>query len=284
MKLQDTMNYISVAVITFLIAYLLSHAIIRTIDERLTDISINMPQIVLPKHLFENRQEFGPTDYHVKSQNQSQNQKGGNSTVCTKSIDPRTRFDTDKLKSKAESVKKVYPKEIPVSAGQPLVKAKNNKTDIISYYINPVEMTPGQIVKFKQFAKPYKMTLTDYSRWLLLFKDDPENLERMHRDKLLILVRGGQLTKDDLPVKQQHKPPQDGSDWWNSHFSYNKNIPAPEVPGNKLAYNYADYQYHEDPKNLKHMTYINPDELIKHDEKVLVALRGRATKKLNASE
>ena len=278
MKLQDTLNYISVTVITFLIAYLLSHAIIRTIDERLTDISINMPQIVLPKHIFGSKQEFGPSDYHIK-QSPSQNQKGGSVSDCTKSIVQRTSFDTDKLKSEAKPVSKVAPKTVPVGSNQPIVKQPDDSADadanvnVISYYIDPIEMTPGQLAKFKQFAKPYKMTLIDYRRWLLLFKDDPENLEKQHRDKLRIVANGGKLTLNDLPVKPQRKPPQDGSDWWNSHFG-SGNIPAPEIPGNRLAYNYSDYQYHEDPKNLKHMTYINPDELIKHNEQVLNAVRG----------
>jgi hypothetical protein len=279
MKLAEIMNYMSVTVITFLIGYLLSHAIIRTVDERLTDISINMPQIVLPKNIFQNnsRREFGPNDYRIK---QSTGQSGGTSkkVECTKNIDPRSNFDTDLFKSEAKSTEKTRIAKILDTASHLSSTSSNNSKPIIdkiSYYLDPMEMTTIQLSKFKQFSKPYKMTLIDYKRWLLLFVKDPHNLEKKHRDKLRIILKGGELKVDDLPLKPEKKPPQNAADWWDSNF--NGNLPAPEFPGNKKGYNYDDFQYHENPKNLKHLTYMNPDELIKHSDRVLTEIRGHLT-------
>ncbi len=267
MKLQEVMNYISITVITFLIGYLLSHAIIRTVDERLTDISINMPRIVLPKHLFKKEiSEFGPTDYKLVSEQVG----GGRSRNCVKSISPRTKFDTDIFKSDTHSAKKIQQIE-KIEAARSTInfQSATDKQEEVSYYLDPIKMSKAQLLKYKQFAKPSKMTLTDYKKWLTLYSNDPHNLERSHRDKLRILLKGGELTHDDLPE------PQSSSDWWKDKFD---NIPAPEVPGNRKAHNYDDYQYYEDPKNLKHLTYINPDELIKHSDRVLDEINGRATK------
>lgn len=49
-----------------------------------------------------------------------------------------------------------------------------------NYYKNPREMTPAQIIKFKNDAQLSKMTLQDYKNWLSLFEFDLDNLPKIH--------------------------------------------------------------------------------------------------------
>ena len=57
-----------------------------------------------------------------------------------------------------------------------------------------------------------------------------------------------------------------------------ENLDHDENAASILPHNYSTYHHFENPKKMKHLTYVNPDELIKHSDRVLTTLRGRDTK------
>ena len=58
------------------------------------------------------------------------------------------------------------------------------------YYKKLSEMSPAQIVKFKNKAKPEKMTMADYKAWLSLYEFDMGSLPRHHHENLDRLLKG----------------------------------------------------------------------------------------------
>lgn len=67
-----------------------------------------------------------------------------------------------------------------------------------NYYKNPREMTPAQIIKFKNDADLSKMTLEDYKNWLGLFEFDLNNLPKIHLNNYNRLKEG--LPIYDIPL------------------------------------------------------------------------------------
>lgn len=67
-----------------------------------------------------------------------------------------------------------------------------------NYYKDPKDMTPAQIIKFKNKAKVEKMTIGDYKNWLMLFKYDQENLPRYHLPNFQRLMMGQPIY--DIPL------------------------------------------------------------------------------------
>ncbi len=174
MVLSEILNYISIIIITLLVGYLLAYSIIKTIDDRLTDISINMPQIVLPSGI------PVASNYNYA---EAIVQKGG-SSINNRICDLSRRGKNS---------------EILGSSSGPVQKTSNSE-QILSYYINPSVMTSDQVKRFKLKAKVHKMTIIDYRRWLKLFKNDPENLDDIHRNNLDTLLSGKQINKIDIPI------------------------------------------------------------------------------------
>ena len=63
---------------------------------------------------------------------------------------------------------------------------------------DPKDMTPTERKRFKLKFRN-NMSLQDYKNWLMLYKDEIENLRQHHRRNLLKLLKGGQMTVRDLP-------------------------------------------------------------------------------------
>lgn len=79
------------------------------------------------------------------------------------------------------------------------------------YYKNPEDMTMRQLNKFKKHAKFDKMTVNDYTNWLMLFND--HQLSPFNQKNLLKLRKGHKLCESDLPI---HKlTPNNGSEYYN---------------------------------------------------------------------
>jgi hypothetical protein len=68
------------------------------------------------------------------------------------------------------------------------------------YYKTLQEMTPAQIIKFKNKAKPGKMTMLDYKSWLSLFEYDKANLPTEHHENLDRLLKGLPIMDIPLPT------------------------------------------------------------------------------------
>lgn len=74
------------------------------------------------------------------------------------------------------------------------------------YYKDPEDMTMRQLNKFKKYAKFDKMTVNDYTNWLLLFGE--HQLSPFNQKNLLKLKKGQKLCESDLPT---HKLNPDSS-------------------------------------------------------------------------
>lgn len=210
---------------------------------------------------------------------------GGNTTeinvVCKKDLPPARNYDERKYYSNnyaltKEQREKVtgpapnpnkdhqgrpapYPRITPeLERDHPL--ATNNGKDG-HYYLKPEQMTPAQLVKFMEKAKFHNMTVQDYQNWLRLFMDHPEQLAAFHRSNLRVIVRGGQLTPEDMP-KSQRLPNRSEHEYIQKITQGPmENVPQPEYLGYQ-PYNFEDAYPGAKVRNrnLRHLDYVNRDE------------------------
>lgn len=277
---SETYNYIIITVIIVMLSYALGLIIVQTVDHRLSNISINMPEIKVPRanvvvKMGNNMKTVTATSsadqlyYQVRPKNKGIRitQTGGAaSKLCNKS-EPR-HFDSKAYKSesaKATAPAKTNPTEDAIvhslPATYPHKSEAVNTRDIEegdgTHYKDPAEMTPEQQVKFKNKAKYSKMTLRDYQNWLRLFTDDPHNLSQSDRKNLR---RVDSLTVDDIP-----KTPIPDAQQNYDKLLHTTHKLSPDItqPSDVLAANSFDFDQFMPSKRLKHMTHFNPDEDLK---------------------
>ncbi len=130
------------------------------------------------------------------------------------------------------------------------------------YYLDPQAMTPAQLDKFKFKASFDKMTVVDYTNWLLLFKTESEKLSGFHRANLRLLLRGGKLTYEDLPRVSPLPPKSDHEYTAKLAAGTLDNVPQPDTLG-LLPFNYDVNVGSEPNRSMRHLDFINPDEPMK---------------------
>jgi hypothetical protein len=111
-------------------------------------------------------------------------------------------------------------------------------------------MTPDEVRKFKiKFRSNF--TLQDYKNWLLLYKEDQDNLRQQHRKNLRVLLQGGQLTPKDIP-SIRIRPPTDAADYFQRMYK-DGNI-AVQFPdssnGPFVPSNYGKFDSFVPPENV----------------------------------
>lgn len=84
------------------------------------------------------------------------------------------------------------------------------------YYKDISEMTGRQMMKFKKYAKIDKMTILDYVNWLVLFVNEPEELNNHHRQNLYKIKNGIQLTENDIPHESNY--PKTASEYYQQLY------------------------------------------------------------------
>jgi hypothetical protein len=132
------------------------------------------------------------------------------------------------------------------------------------FYLEPANMKPEQIEKFKYNAKFDKMSVHDYVNWLTLFKDEPEKLAGFHRANLRIVLRGGTLTPEDLP--KAHPLPDRAEHEYMKIIKQGTidNIPQPEFANAGVQPSNYDIDIGSPPnRSLRHLDFVNPDEPLK---------------------
>lgn len=116
-------------------------------------------------------------------------------------------------------------------------------------YRDPKDMTPDELRRFKsKFRNNY--TLQDYKNWLMLYKNDPENLRDQHRRNLRLLLQGVNLTPKDVP-HMRIRPPTNASDFFQKMYQ-GGNI-AVQFPDNDSPYVGANFREFDDfvpPENI----------------------------------
>ena len=208
-----TEQFINIVIIFLIITtfgYLLGLSITNVVDQRLSDISINLPKINLPKQTiyvnfdmesirnqksdqlksikidneFKSNQsdqgpnfELKPTNPTIKPLNQTQLTEG-----FTNKNDNETTIEDKKIIQKS-------------SVRQNILVPHYGTT----YYKDPKEMTDRQLSKFKTKAKFNKMTLQDYVNWLQLFETESGQLNNFNRQNLIKIQNGNRLIIDDIP-------------------------------------------------------------------------------------
>lgn len=83
-------------------------------------------------------------------------------------------------------------------------------------YKDPRDMSREELELFKEkYRSDY--TVQDYKNWLMLYKSDPRNLREHHRQNLRKLLRGGNITFEDLP-RVLHVPPRDAASYFANMY------------------------------------------------------------------
>lgn len=296
------LNMITTFIVVFLLAYILGLVVVQTVDNRLQEISINMPEIKLPTVKSVEPVPYQPSQYYstlkpTKKYVQPLQEGGGKSEKsvfkCPVKGSKRSTYDDRKYKSASKSVakppstrktdqiphKKSLPVAYPNSGVKPNLDDLKSKTPLVElYYKDPKEMTLEQQIKFRNRAKVHKMTVRDYENWLLMFKSDKQNLEQEHRENLSRLLRGDRLSSDDIPVKKYPVPPS-AENRFNEKMGWDvTQVVNSETAGTVHAANYGDFDDFMPPKDLKHLTHFNPDTDKKFQTPFLKAMKPVITK------
>lgn len=115
-------------------------------------------------------------------------------------------------------------------------------------YKDPKDMTPDERKRFKLRYRN-NMTLQDYKNWLMLYKDEIENLRQHHRRNLIKLLKGGQLTVRDVP-SIRIKPPTDAADYFQKMYEGGKiSIHFPNNDSPLVGANYTQFSDFVPPEN-----------------------------------
>jgi hypothetical protein len=115
-------------------------------------------------------------------------------------------------------------------------------------YKDPKDMTIDELNRFKMKYRS-NMTLQDYKNWLMLYKDEVENIRQHHRRNLLKLLKGGQLTEKDVPAIRI-KPPTDAADYFQKMYHGGKiSVHFPDNDSPLVGANYTNYTDFVPPEN-----------------------------------
>ncbi len=274
--------------------------IVKIVDMRLSEISINMPAINIqlnPLNTLKPLNTLNPLNPVKPDQTAGAVVSNDPNKKDTGTIDKTVKLSNiqslpQECKDRTRFIAKRYesPKDARVNTGvtpppshdhesrpAPWIRAKpalESFPDPVqpaqygagrTFYMDPKNMTPEQVQKFKLKAKFEKMTVDDYTNWLNLFSDAPQQLTPFHRANLRIIARGGKLTRSDMPAYAPI-PSQSNQEYLDkiSRGDMNKNIPQPEYAG-YLPYNIdqAIETNIDSTRDLRHMDFINPDEPLK---------------------
>lgn len=304
---SETVNLIIITVIIVLLAFGLGLIIVQTVDNRLSNISINMPEIKVPPAnvvvRLNNGLGFGgepivdqQTHYQLKPKNKKvkivADQQGGAvpETKMCKNDQPRhyvadvykSRMNkVDKIPEKVEPTEDAHTKSLPARYPSAPDKAldlnpEHNSAGEKTYYLPLERMTPEQKLKFKSRAKFNNMTLQDYTNWLTLYKEDQHNLSKHNRQNLKRMLRGDTLTVADIP-RDTHKIHPTAAQGYQQLTGETQQTQPDTTDSGIHAANYEDFDQYMPPKNLKHMTHFNPDEDVKFSSPFLECMKPKIT-------
>jgi hypothetical protein len=114
-------------------------------------------------------------------------------------------------------------------------------------YRDPKDMSESERRRFKSKYRG-NMTLQDYKNWLMLYKDDPENLRERHQQNFRVLMQGGQLTMKDVPALAIQAP-TDAADYFQQMYKDgNIAVIFPENEGPYVGANYGKFDSFEPPE------------------------------------
>lgn len=114
-------------------------------------------------------------------------------------------------------------------------------------YRDPKDMNEAERRRFKSQYRT-DMTLQDYKNWLMLYREDPDDLRAEHRNNLRVLLQGGQLNMKDIPAISV-KAPTDAADYFQQMYKDgNVAVIFPENEGPYVGANYGQFDGFEPPE------------------------------------
>ena len=248
-----------------LIAALVGLTIVKVVDHRLGEVSINMPKITLPRIAVYLDREGGVSGRVIQS--------GGaadTDSICTPS-ERRDTYDKQRYKSRIVPITNdgITPepssdhreRPAPYDVALPTNQVPEIPVADDTHYLSPSDMTPEQLNKFKNKAHFEKMTLGDYENWLWVHRETPAKLTPFHRANLRIILRGGTLTEADRP-RVLARPLTAKERYEQLGIPADLPYPQPEFLGYQPS-NYEAEVGSRPERSLSHLAFINPDEPLK---------------------
>jgi len=254
------------------ISYFIGLTIVNTVDKRMSDISINMPKIVLPPQKITvtidrlgtsgNNNTTVKSTYDTVYQDQNQNQNGSTTSILesfSSNDDITCRRDDDCNIVNGDGANKCQDGKCQCVTGSGHLCHEGN-----TYYLDPKDMTAQQVSRFKKNANFTKMTAHDYRNWLELYRDDPSNLPDRHHEAFRKLIRGEKIISKDVPFDLTPRP-NTGEEYYKKLVgssgeqmkSHLETINL-ETGGWQQGYNSDEYTEFVTPTDLKHLHVIPP--------------------------
>ena len=277
-----------------LLALVIGAVIIQVINYRLSQISINMPSVKAPQVVLLRDQQGGIS--YINPADEERYRITDDYPPLQEDLD-NDKWKIERFQSYSREIEKPHQKVQPLNSTsttprnygalitprsllrddtnvrkpnpEPALGTTPRKSRCktpVAFYKDPKDMTRAQLKKFKYGSRLEKMTVVDYTNWLMLFKDSPQRLNGFHRVNLRIINSGGKLTQKDLPRVTETPPTADHQ---YSRIVENgedslSNIPAPEFLGFQPS-NYDELLPYDKARNrnLSHLNFVNEDEPLK---------------------
>jgi hypothetical protein len=115
-------------------------------------------------------------------------------------------------------------------------------------YRDPKDMSQSERTRFKSKYRN-NMTLQDYKNWLMLYKENPAELNEEHRKNLMTLIRGGQVTTKDIPAVRVRAPTNAADYFQRMYKNANISVNFPDNDGPYVGSNYGQYDSFVPPDN-----------------------------------
>ena len=132
-------------------------------------------------------------------------------------------------------------------------------------YKDPNTMSDSERQRFKKQNDLSQFTTTDYTNWLLLYKDTPKDLTLDHSRNLQRVLSGDGIKVTDIPRVRASPPPNAPDQYFKLLEGHPQNISFvnSDTAGPYLASNYTSYDQFIPPQDLTNYRVINPDEVYK---------------------
>jgi len=244
-------NYILTVIIIVLISYVIGLTIVRVVDNRLGDISINLPKQNVVVQMPDGVENFTshPEATEKKSKSKSEKEEDVNPPSPNIVFDDNEieGFSTHVLPNSAISlgdIDQYYDPDYAVNsrskiAGDPAVPQvkytycfKNHCHTTCSYgktnYPDPKTLSPLD-QRYYKYNYQNDFTFQDYINWLWLYKNSQEDLAYEHLKNLTKLVRDGSLEyiPGVVPPKGIESVPINTADYFNKLYNDELNIAGP---------------------------------------------------------
>ncbi len=294
MNIKILIHIVLIFLITICVAYIFGLILINLVDNRLSNIKLNIPkQEVIIKYPEEKyiSEHFSNGDNDLIKKNQKK-------IIEYKTFDKdgdqnnKPNFDEDyyKMASENKDVEgfdndfsnkndewKLTQKNKYKICYKNHQHVKNTKCSYgITNYADPYDMTPVDIRLFT-LNYPPNMTMQDYINWLWCFKDMENKLPYNHLKNLLKIKKGIELIQEDgvCPPPSYTFPSLDAENYfkemYNDSSEFNIASPLNSGTGPMLPSNYNEYSEFRQNTDLfgRSGTIRNEDIYLKKDAKKL---------------